>query len=212
LSQHPVVKDAVVVASPTARDGRGKAGDDQLVAYVVTYQDQRFTAGELRSFLKEKLPDYMVPAVFMFLDELPLMPSGKTDRQALPAPKGERPELKAAYVAPRTEVEQTIAQIWQEVLGVDKVGIYDNFFDLGGHSLLIVQVHDKLQEAFERDLPIIEMFRYPSIAALVKYLGQGREEQLSAENIREHAQKQAQAIERQRQLMAGLRKKVNTDE
>jgi amino acid adenylation domain-containing protein len=206
LSQHPVVKDAVVVASPTIGDGRGEPGDKRLVAYVVTNRDQQLTAGELRGFLKERVPDYMVPAVFMFLDELPLMPSGKVDRRALPAPEGVRPELEAAYVAPQTEIEQTIAKVWREALGVDKVGVYDNFFDLGGHSLLVVQVRDKLQKAFGCDLPIVEMFRYPTIDALVKYLRQ--EEDLSAENIREHAQKQAEAIRRQKQLMASLRKRL----
>ena len=115
------------------------AGDKRLVAYLVV-ATQKPSVSELRSFLKAKLPEYMVPSIFMFLDALPLTPNGKIDRKALPAPDQSSPELGASYVAPRTAEEELIAEIWAEVLKVDKVGIHDNFFDLGGHSLKATQV------------------------------------------------------------------------
>lgn len=126
----------------------------------------------LRAFLKEKLPAYMIPSAFVALDALPLTPGGKVDRRALPSPSQLRPEPDAAYVAPRTELERTIAQIWQETLRVERVGMHDNFFDLGGHSLLLVQVHSRLCELFSPNLAIIELFEHPTVSALAKHISQ----------------------------------------
>jgi acyl carrier protein len=114
-----------------------------------------------------------MPSVFVFLDALPVNRSGKLDRLSLPTPEQLRPELEAAYAAPRSEVESSIAAVWQELLPVDKVGIQDNFFDLGGHSLLLLQAHGKLQTTFDGAIPMVDMFRYPTVAALAEYLGQG---------------------------------------
>ena len=104
------------------------------------------TTNELRSFLKQKLPEYMVPSAFVFLDTLPLTPNGKVDRKALPAPDQNRPEAEESYVAPRTPVEELLAEIWAEVLKLDKVGVHDNFFELGGHSLLATQVISRVRK------------------------------------------------------------------
>jgi acyl carrier protein len=164
LSQHPGVREAVVLIRENI------SGNKYLVAYMIPNQEQALISSELRNFLKEQLPQYMVPSAFVTLDTLPLTPNGKVDRKALPNPESVRSELATAYVGPRTEMEQTIATVWQEVLGVEKLGMHDNFFDLGGHSLLMVQVHKKLQEIFKRDFLMTEMFKYPSISSLVEYL------------------------------------------
>jgi amino acid adenylation domain-containing protein len=165
LGAHPAVREAVVLAREDI------PGERRLVAYVVANQQPGPSINELRRFLQAKLPEYMLPAAFVGMDALPLTPNGKVDRRALPAPEGLRPELEANYVAPRTEVERTIATVWQQVLLTEKVGLYDNFFDLGGHSLLLIQVHSKLQEFFGKDISVLDMFKYPTIEVLTKYLG-----------------------------------------
>ena len=124
-------------------------GEKRLVAYVAAEGEARPTANELRGFLKDKLPEYMVPAVFVLLDAFPLTANGKVDRRALPTPDGRRPELDEAFVACRTPTEELLAEIWGQVLGVERVGIYDNFFQLGGHSLLATQVVSRIREAFQ---------------------------------------------------------------
>jgi amino acid adenylation domain-containing protein len=140
LDAHEAVRKTVVMAWEDRR------GDKRLVAYVVLDHESSPTINELRGFMKQKLPGYMVPSAFVFLDALPLTPSGKVDRQALPAPDLDRPRLEETFVAPRTFLETLIAEIWQDVLGVDRVGRYDNFFDLGGHSLLSMQVVARLEK------------------------------------------------------------------
>jgi acyl transferase domain-containing protein/acyl carrier protein len=127
------------------------------------------TATEFRSFLKAKLPDYMLPSVFVSLDALPLTPNGKVNRKALQVPEEETvPET--VFTAPHSELEQKIAQIWKDALHLKNVGIHDNFFDLGGHSLLMARVHHRLHEALGREISMVELFQYPTIDALAKYL------------------------------------------
>jgi amino acid adenylation domain-containing protein len=140
LGQHPTVRQVVVLAWEDA------PGDTRLVAYVVLRQESLPTSRALRSFLQQKLPDYMVPPAFVILDALPLTPSGKVDRRALPAPDQAQPHLEGAFIAPHTPWEVLLAEIWQEVLGVDHVGVYNNFFDLGGHSLLAMQVIARVEK------------------------------------------------------------------
>jgi acyl carrier protein len=130
--------------------------------------------------MQEKLPDYMIPAAFILLDALPLTANGKVDRRALPAPDGIRPDLETRYVAPQNEVERTLAVIWQKALGLDKVGAHDNFFDLGGHSLLLTEVHSMLQETFKRTISLVDMFRYPTITTLATFLSQAQNERASS--------------------------------
>jgi len=166
LLEHPAVKETAVVGRQVP------SGDTQLVAYFVPTEGHVPTVTQLRSFLKEKLPDYMIPSAFMTLAALPLTPNGKLDYQALPTPERCRPALDAAYVAPKSEIEQLIATVWREVLGLEKVGLHDNYFDLGGQSLLLAQVHSKLQEIFRNDFPIVDLFKHTTIKALVKYVGQ----------------------------------------
>ena len=165
LSQHPAVRQAVV----TVREDQ--PGDKRLTGYIVAEPAAQPDIKELRHFLRNRLPDHMIPTAFMMLESLPLNSHGKLERGALPAPNG-LPELDAPHVVPRTETERNIAGVWQEVLGRDSVGIFDNFFDLGGHSLLMVQVHDRLRERFKFEVSMVELFEYPSINSLVEHLSQ----------------------------------------
>ncbi|MEW6736803.1 MAG: SDR family oxidoreductase, partial [Acidobacteriota bacterium] len=134
-----------------------------------TIQEGNVEVSQLRNYLRERLPDYMIPAAFVLMEQLPLTLNGKVDQQALPLPDQVDRKL-TNYVAPQTETAQIVAAVWQQVLQLEKVGLYDNFFDLGGHSLLIIQVRNKLQEILGRDIPIIELFRYPTVDALAVYL------------------------------------------
>ena len=129
-------------------------------------KQSRLFGPQLRSFLKARLPEHMMPASFVILDELPLLPNGKIDRRALPAPEAVRPDLPHAFVAPRTSVERSLAGIWSDLLGLPQVGIHDNFFDLGGHSLLTTQLISRVRELFQVELPLREVFQQPTIAAL----------------------------------------------
>ncbi len=166
LGQHPNVRENVVVVYQEEVD------NTILVAYVVAKTEPVPSISELRSFLKEKLPDHMVPSAFVMLENLPLAPSGKIDRKALLNPDNLRPELETAYVLPRNDMELAIADIWQKTLKVEKVGIEDNFFDLGGHSLNVLQIYSKLRELFKADLAITDLFKYPTISSISRYLNQ----------------------------------------
>ncbi len=183
LSQHEQVRELVVVA----RDGAEASGGKQLVAYLVSEGEPALTASELRRFLLLKLPDYMAPSTFVMLDALPLTPSGKIDRRALPEPGSTRPSLETAYIAPRSKAEHAIADIWRQALGVEQVGVEDNFFDLGGHSLLVVWVHKQLVGAFGAHIPMTDMFKYTTISALAQHLSQMPEQADIARKTKERA-------------------------
>jgi amino acid adenylation domain-containing protein len=176
LRQHPAVRDVVVIS-------RGeKASEKRLVAYVVAAQEAP-TVTELNGFLRQKLPEYMVPSVFMFLDTLPLTASGKIDRRNLPDPDQSRPEQESSFVPPRTPVEELLAQIWAELLKLEKVGIHDNFFELGGHSLLLTQVANRIQGAFMVLLPLRILFDAPTIADLGAAIATAQLEQEDAAEV-----------------------------
>ncbi|HEY9874102.1 MAG TPA: amino acid adenylation domain-containing protein, partial [Candidatus Obscuribacterales bacterium] len=159
LSQHPEVQQVVVIAR------EDNPGDKRIVAYIVSNVEALSTTS-LRGFLKEKLPEYMIPSAFVLLEALPLTPNGKIDRRALPAPDTSRCDIDSNVVAPRNPTEEVIADIWTQVLGVQQVGIDDNFFELGGHSLLATQVVSRLRKAFGVELPLRYLFESPSIASL----------------------------------------------
>ncbi len=162
LSQYSGVKETVVIVREDT------PGDKRLVAYLVPDLNlNREKIPELRQFLKEKLPEYMLPSAFVFMESLPLTPSGKVDRKALPVPAS-TPELDVQFVAPRTPTEQIVADIWGDILKQEKVGIYDNFFNLGGHSLLATQVISRLREAFKIELPLRSLFEEPTVVQLVE--------------------------------------------
>ena len=142
----------------------------------------------------------MVPSSFVFLNTLPLTPNGKVDRRALPAPFGFDSNLSATS-APQTELEQAIATVWQQVLHVEKVGMHDNFFDLGGHSLLMVRVQSQLEEVLNKTVSMIELFKYPTIRSLSNYLSQGQSAKSSLQHIdRSEKQKESRNQQKQRRL------------
>jgi acyl carrier protein len=154
----------------------------------------------------------MVPAVFTILEALPLTPNGKVNRGALPAPEGVRPDLGVAYVPPQTALEEVIASIWQEVLQISTVGMHDNFFEVGGNSLLLVQIHSKLRAQLNTELPVVELFRYPTINALSQYLNGGQSTQPSMQPVQDRARRQmelgsATAVHRQRRFMEARRQR-----
>ncbi|WP_445243564.1 MULTISPECIES: amino acid adenylation domain-containing protein [unclassified Microcoleus] len=159
LRQHSAVRDAVAIARD---DG---SGNKRLVAYVVLNQNQLPSISNLRGYLQEKLPEYMVPAAFVMLESLPLTPNGKVDGKALPAPDRDRPELEEAFAAPSTAIEKILAEIWAQVLGLEQVGIDDNFFELGGDSILSIQVISKANQAGLRLTPK-QLFQHQTIAQL----------------------------------------------
>ncbi|HEY6186084.1 MAG TPA: amino acid adenylation domain-containing protein [Pyrinomonadaceae bacterium] len=163
LNEQASVRRAVVLARQDADE------EQRLVAYVSVERDRPVTKNELREYLRERLPDFMIPAAFVFVDEFPLTPGGKVDTRSLPAPGSVRDEAQE-LVPPRSEVERAIAAVWQDVLRVEKVGVQDNFFDLGGHSLLMVQVHSRLRESLGADITMLDLFKYPTISSLARYI------------------------------------------
>ncbi len=183
LGQHPAVQETVVLAREDGPDDSSTPlrTDKRLVAYVVADQQKPLTISDLRSFLKEKLPDYMVPSAFVMLEALPLTPNGKVDRRALPAPDQTRPDLENGFVAPRTPVEKALAGIWTEVLGLKKVGVHDNFFDLGGHSLMATQVISRIRVAFQVEMPLRTLFETPTVAGLATAMLQDSDQRARVE-------------------------------
>jgi amino acid adenylation domain-containing protein len=169
LGQHPGIRDAV------ALDREDVPADKRLVAYVVPKDASSPTTYELRNFLKEKLPEYMVPSAFVVLEALPLTSNGKVDRRALPAPDARRPEQDNALVEPRTPAETALAKIWAQVLRLERVGVHDNFFDLGGHSLLAMQVISRVREAFRVEVSLRSLFETPTVAGLAGVIQQAKD-------------------------------------
>jgi amino acid adenylation domain-containing protein len=166
LSQHPAVQETVVMVREDV------SGNKRLVAYLVVNQLAAPTIPELQQFLKQKLPEYMVPSAFVLLEVLPLTPNGKVDRRALPAPDTSCLSLEASFVSPRDTLELQLVQIWEEVLNVHPVGIRDNFFDLGGHSLLAITLMARIQQKFGKNLPLATLFQGATIEHLASLLRQ----------------------------------------
>ena len=168
LCRHPAVRETVVVA------GEDKQGNKRLVAYVAPHNGSTISIKELRNFLKEKLPDFMVPSAFVLLDSLPLTPSGKVDRKALPSPDHNTPETGQPQVAPRNKLEIQLTEIWEKILGVHPIGITDNFFDLGGHSLLAVQLTSEIRKITSKDFPVMALFHSQTIERLAEIIADRR--------------------------------------
>ena len=158
LEQHPAVAHAAVVVR------KSPVGDSRIAAYVVARGTPAPDTGELRRFLSDALPDYMVPSAVVVLDALPLSPNGKLDRRALPEPAADR--AQQVYVAPRSSTETTLAAIWREVLGVERVGVHDSFFELGGHSLLATKALSRMRQSLGLDVPLRTFFERPTIEGI----------------------------------------------
>jgi len=192
LNQHAAVKENLVVA----REDEGQ--ERRLVAYLVAKGSVEPRVSELRDFLRERLPEYMVPLSFVNLDHLPLTPNGKVDRKALPAPGAERPELVANYVAPSSPTEKILADLWAKTLGLERVGVHDNFFDLGGHSILMGQVHERVCKALKTNVSLLELFRHPTIFSLAQHLSQPSNESALLQKAQNRARRQKEAFDRPR--------------
>jgi hypothetical protein len=169
MARHPSVREAVVIAREDT------PGDVRLVAYGVSRTGTP-DAASVREHLRASLPEYMVPAHFVWLERLPLTPNGKIDRKALPVPGGGAAPSETLYVAPGNELEAVIAKVWQETLGRDKVGIDDNFFDIGGHSLLVVRMHRRLDKLVAKPVSLTDLYRFTTIRSLSKFLGSDGDE------------------------------------
>ncbi|HLZ53318.1 MAG TPA: amino acid adenylation domain-containing protein, partial [Verrucomicrobiae bacterium] len=183
LARHPAVRECVVMVREDS------PGEKRLAAYLVS--NSEMAGGELRDLLKAKLPDYMIPSAFVFLDKLPLTANGKVDRRALLLPESVRREPAENFVAPRTPTEAALAEIWHEVLRAERVGVYDNFFELGGHSLLMTQVITRVREAFQIELPMRRFFESPTLAGLAAVV-----EELLVEEIEQLSDDQARRLAR----------------
>jgi acyl carrier protein len=161
LARHPLVSQAAVVAEEAD-------GTTQLVAHVVREPGAAPSATELRRFLLERLPAFMLPSRILLTDALPTTPSGKVDRRALRTWRGERAASAAPFVSPRTAIERAVADIWTEVLHAERVGVHENFFDLGGHSLLATQVTARLQKTLGVELPLRQFFEEPTVEGIAR--------------------------------------------
>jgi acyl carrier protein len=164
LLNHPDIREAIVVAR------QNELGESRLVAYFTSIDHRELNASDLRTFLKEKLPDYMIPSDFVILDRIPLGPGGKVDRKALAAPDNSRPQLASTYISPKTPIEVQLAKIWSDLLDIDRVGINDNFFDLGGHSLTASRVISRVIQTFRLNLPLKLLFDSPTVAEMASVI------------------------------------------
>jgi polyketide synthase PksJ len=191
LAQLAEVKEAAVIA-------REYNNDKRLVAYVVCPARTNVTSLGLRQYLRDRLPDYMVPNVVVLLDRMPLTPNGKLDRQALPNP--EEPAINAANSAidRGNDLEQTIAAVWQNLLRTSKMRLDDNFFDLGGHSLLVIQMKSALLQALNRDIAVIDLFSYPSIRSLARYLDQDHLVAIDLNPLQQRKERQREYLSRRK--------------
>jgi amino acid adenylation domain-containing protein len=188
INQNPAVRETVVIVREDI------PGDKHLVAYIVPSQKQAPASINLRQFLKEKLPEYMVPSAYVMLESLPLTPNEKVDRRGLPAVDTLSFDIKEDYVAPRDRVEKALAEIWAKVLGKEQVGIHDNFFELGGHSLLATQLTSRIRDAFQIELSVRNLFESPTVASLARHIEtmcwatKGLDNTNSTENEREEVE------------------------
>ena len=191
------IRDAVVVAREDT------PGDKRLVAYLIVEGGSELEAEAVRKELRARLPEYMLPSSFVFLDKFPLTPNAKVDRKALPAPNSVRAPQRSV-VPPGNELEKNIAEIWTAVLSIDDVGMEDNFFDIGGHSLHVVQVHSRLRKLVEQDISMTDLFRFPTIRSLAKHLS-GEEDNGALQKSADRAQSRKQAMNRRRQRRGQVR-------
>jgi amino acid adenylation domain-containing protein len=199
LEQDASVRQAVVIVREDV------PGDKRLVGYVVPTAAAGVSVQALKDQLRKTLPAYMVPTLLVTLDHLPLTPNGKVDRKALPSTAETQPERTRQIVIPRTEVERQIAAMWQDVLKLEAVGVTDNFFDLGGHSLLILQVHSRIRQTFETELSVAQMFQYPTVEALAQHVHHAQGGSASVNQAHDRGQRLRVELDRLRRAAAERR-------
>jgi acyl carrier protein len=195
LGVYPGIAQACVIALG------GEGETKRLVAYYVAKTGEKVSPDDVRQYLATRLPQYMVPTFFVPMSSLPLSPNGKVDRSVLPAPQVPAAS-PTSTAAPGTSLEQTIIGLWQDVLRVPSVGLDDNFFDLGGDSLLLIAVHAKLQKEFPAEIQITDLFEFPTIRGLARHLKGNKPEQPLPE-VNNQGQKQRAVFAQQRQRRAG---------
>jgi len=177
LEKHSLIREAVVIAREDT------PGDKRLVAYMVSETPSNPAISDLRDYLKEKLPEYMIPSTYEFMVLFPLTPNGKVDRLSLPAPEMDRPEMEQEFIAPRTQSEKNLAKLWSEVLNIEEISIQDNFFDLGGHSLSAVQVTVKIAHSYNVELSLQTFFQASTLAELATKLEEKLLEQVEGDQL-----------------------------
>ena len=194
IKEHEEVLDAAVIAYGGV--------DKRLVAYLVPSGNGEFNGETIKYHLRMKLPDYMIPATVIQLDKFPLTANGKIDYKALPKPDVKR----ADFVKAETETERKLADIWQEILNLEQVGINDNFFELGGHSLNIVQMQNHIKERFEREINVVDLFRFPTISSLAQFMNDGQQSRDTREKTEIRVAKQRKAMDAQKERMISRRR------
>jgi acyl carrier protein len=190
LRKHPQIRENIVLVR------EDQPGDRRLIAYLVT--NEEIPIGDLRAFLRMKLPDYMIPSAFVRLDAMPLTANGKVDRKALPQPDDPSSRARSNYVAPRAELERSLVKIWQQLLRVETVGVEDNFFDLGGHSLLLLRMVQEIQNTLDVEVALMEMFEHPTVSSLARHLSSKRETDIKVTPAPETTPDDADARRRRR--------------
>jgi hypothetical protein len=200
LLQRPDILEAAVLLR------EDEPGNPRIVAYIRVAESEAMSIGKLRDELKRLLPDYMVPSAFVRLETMPLTTNGKVDRAALPEPDRQRPEQSAEFAAPRNNLERALVEIQRKVLNLNQVGVHDNFFDLGGNSLLVVEAYRRMASLANGKCQVLDLFKYPTIRSLAEFLGNGDESpQIGAEEIRQRVLRQTvsrrkQASKRKREI------------
>ncbi len=193
LKEHETILNAIVIASGGT--------DKRLVSYIIPVHADELTEESVKYHLRQTLPDYMIPVTIIKMEQFPLTANGKIDYKALPKPDVHR----AQFVKAETETERKLAEIWQEALNLPEVGINDNFFELGGHSLTVVQIQNLIKERFDREINVVDLFRYPTIGSLSQFMNEGRQARQTREETQVRVDKQRQAMDAQRERMKNRR-------
>ena len=192
LMSVPTIQHAVAVAHTN------KTGDKRLIVYYTTHDRQQPKMADLRGYLINKLPMYMVPSLFLMIDEIPRTPNGKIDRKALPIPDNKRPDLEQTYVPPVNDNERLLSDIWKNVLKLNQIGSYDRFFEIGGTSLLAVQIVLEIKKTFNMELSIVKLFQYSTIKSLANYLTERDDNTISFKKASIRAKLRAKRIAKSR--------------
>jgi acyl carrier protein len=172
LNNHPDIREAVLMT------GQKRSGQKYLCAYFVAANEQPVEVSGVREYLAGRLPDYMIPAYFVQLERIPLTPSGKIDRKKLPSPEVSIESGADRYVAPRDDREKVIVETWKQVLELEEIGVETNFFELGGNSIDVIKINARLKEIFSMDIPVVMMFRYPTVRSFAGYLNEQNTSQI----------------------------------
>jgi lichenysin synthetase A len=204
LLNHDNIKEAVVLAR---QDDRGL---QYLCAYIAAGAEKKISSSGLREYLAKDFPAYMIPAYFVQLDKIPLTANGKVDRRMLPRPQEADIHPDSTYAPPRTGLQRTIAETWKEVLGRDKVGTRDNFFDLGGNSLDVITVSNKLKETLKKEIAVVTLFTYPTIGSLENYLKSNLDKR--SEVIESGEMERSELIDEGKDLMQQTLKKLDKED